>query len=296
MLDDSEVDDGGAEVEDGVAEVEGALEGTLDGSLAGVLDGTLELVVVVSSAPPAPPPPPPPTGGTTGTPPTIGTAMGTTGTYWLPLASVCGDATEVCVDLPMLRELLLALLVREGAELVADPDGVLLEEGGAELLADWDPELLVNEDVAVDDAKDEDAKEEEKALELKLDLAWVDDAKLELGREDDEALELVDPVDVAVLLAVLLPEDDVRLLEDLLDELFLLEVRELVEVDEEEDDVVLRCVVVELRKSEGSGFLPVNQVIMGALVLVMLGSFEHVMPRGMAILVMKPLSCPGRQN
>lgn len=73
-----------------VSSVGGALlEGVAAGVSEGGLDGTLELVVVDSSAPPAPPPPPPPpTGGTTGAPPTMGTAIGITGTYEFPLPSV----------------------------------------------------------------------------------------------------------------------------------------------------------------------------------------------------------------
>lgn len=83
-------------LDEGEADVGGALEGAAEGSLRRVLEGKFEVVLVSSAppppAPPPPPPPPPPTGGTTAPPPAAGTAIGTTGSYWFPLASVMGGA------------------------------------------------------------------------------------------------------------------------------------------------------------------------------------------------------------
>lgn len=56
----------------------------------------------------------------------------------------------------MLRVLLLASLVCDGAELVADLDGVLLDDGWAELLAEGVLELVEDAEADVDEGEDDD--------------------------------------------------------------------------------------------------------------------------------------------
>lgn len=56
----------------------------------------------------------------------------------------------------MLRVLLSASLVCDGAEVVADLDGVLLDDGWAELLAEGVLELVEDAEADVDEGEDDD--------------------------------------------------------------------------------------------------------------------------------------------
>ncbi|KAK1673605.1 hypothetical protein BDP55DRAFT_730404 [Colletotrichum godetiae] len=225
---------GGIELEEMLAAIElvgvGGLELELDWEL---------VVVVVDSAPPAPPPPPPPPpmGGTTGTPPITGIAIGATGTYGFPLASTVvekvSDEMDVCVD-SLLLQVLLAL-VSVGFEPVLDPG---LDDVPAEVLSEVVETLVPVEDateVIVDVGGALELKLELNEEELSELLVW--DVKDEDAREvlllDEEAV--LEPDDVELLLEVLLELED-----------FLLELFELEDVEDDLDDVVLRCVVVEL--------------------------------------------------
>ncbi|KAK1489355.1 hypothetical protein CCUS01_03402 [Colletotrichum cuscutae] len=210
---DNSTDDviGPTELEEGLAGIELVGVGGL------VLELGLELVVVVVESAPAPPPPPrpPPTGGTTGTPPTTGIAIGATGTYGFPLASTVekvSDETDVCVD-SLLLQVLLAL------------DSVGLE-----------PVL---------DTESEDVPEEVVTEEVETGVLDKDVPEVSVEDVDEDARELLLPEDEAVLEL----EDVELLLEDLLElEDRLLELFELEDVEDDLDDVVLRCVVVVLVK------------------------------------------------
>lgn len=100
---------------------------------------------------------------------------------------------------------------------------------------------------------------------------------MELEGDDDDAAELLELDVVVVVLAVLLlgededEDEDERVLEDLLEELFLLEVRELEDVDDL-DVVVFRCVVVLVKTCvENVVGIPVELNVGGGVIVGVTG-------------------------